>query len=319
MPGAYSDISARMTGVLWERLKQNGHINELSRYVKREPDDIDVKAFEEWLMNPGDNEDIEIQAAQSILEIFEDFSPESGIQLPTYDEIMVGEAVEADRDIYVGIKGIRSAVIRFLSSVIEAGADVIYLYSDQNMKWMVSDRAFLIKWAVFMRECVNKGTRIRIIHNIDRSLTEMTEAIRSWLPLYMSGMIEPYYRDKRGNETFSHSLFLCPGLCCVSSAAVSGTESGALYHFYEDDEQLAYSERAFNELLSGAKPLLSVKEKSINDNKPLSTAPFNNIRIMISDDLVRIIHLEHQGISFDFTHPLMCRAFRHYAERLKLL
>lgn len=38
-----------------------------------------------------------------------------------------------------------------------------------------------------------KGLKLRIIHNIDRSLSEMMLGLESFIPMYMTGQIEPYY------------------------------------------------------------------------------------------------------------------------------
>ena len=53
-----------------------------------------------------------------------------------------------------------------------------------------------------MEACIRGGVRIRIIHNIDRGLEEMTAAIRGWLPLYMSGRIEGFYSTRPGGSRF---------------------------------------------------------------------------------------------------------------------
>ncbi len=330
MPKEYSDISVSMVGILWDRIVQNGNVSELSHYVNIKPDDVDEGVFAEWLMNLGAGENVEVQAVQSLLETFDSFSLEAGTALPSYEDVMSREVVETERNHYIGTEGVRLAVIRFLSSVIEEGAGEICLYSDMNMDWMIENKDFFMKWAVLMSECVKRGTRIKIIHNIDRSIAEMMEAIRSWLPLYMSGMIEPYYLDRREKERFTHTIFLCPGRFAVGSMAVSGTENEAVYHFHRGAEHLSYFEKAYMTLLSQSKPLVSVQ---VSDKGAFPSAtvlsdqsddllsaeiavPFNKIRIYVTDSLVRITQLEHQEIFFDFTHPLMCRAFRFYARRL---
>ena len=60
----------------------------------------------------------------------------------------------------------------------------LYLFSDQNIDWITADKAFQQKWMSLMIQCVTSGVKIHIIHNIERNLTEIGEAIRSWLPLY---------------------------------------------------------------------------------------------------------------------------------------
>ena len=56
----------------------------------------------------------------------------------------------------------------------------------------------------------------------------MLKGIKSWLPLYFSGSIDPYVCTLRRDSRFSHTLFLCPGQACIASSVVAGREKQAL-------------------------------------------------------------------------------------------
>lgn len=83
-----------------------------------------------------------------------------------------------------------------------------------------------------MIQCVTSGVKIHIIHNIERNLVEIGEAIRSWLPLYPSGQIESFYLDGQKNTIFSTTLFLCPGYACIYGNNVVGTENKSGNYLY---------------------------------------------------------------------------------------
>ena len=123
-----------------------------------------------------------------------------------------------DRNVYNGVSGLQDAVIRFLIMVCESKGQEMLLYSDQDMAWMMGPEDFCLKWAMLMKYCVKSGIRIRIIHNIDRSPREMDMAIKSWLPLYMSGMVEPYYSEAVKDVRFFHTLFVCPGVAAIEAS-----------------------------------------------------------------------------------------------------
>lgn len=175
-------------------------------------------------------------------------------------------AEAADREIlkentaaYYGVEGLRRAVIRFLGNVAERGERELLLYSDQNMDWMVSDPDFRAKWAALMTLCVTGGTRITIIHNVNRDLSEMEQAIESWLPLYPSGMIRAYWCRTRGGPRFSTTMFLCPGYACISGCNVGGAEDeGGLYRFDTDPSLLEAHEGFYRELLNHSGELAGV-------------------------------------------------------------
>ena len=48
----------------------------------------------------------------------------------------------------------------------------------------------------------------------------------------------------------------------------------------------------------------------------LPETPFPNMKLMSANDAAGIIHARRPDLSFGFAHPLVCRAFRSYAESL---
>ena len=147
-------------------------------------------------------------------------------------------------------------MIRFLETAVRTGAKELYLYSDENQDWLTSDPGFLSKWGFLMRSCMEGGTQIRIIHNTDRSLDEMNAAIRSWLPLYMSGRIESYACRKQRNSRFSHTFFLMPDTACVRSFGVASTTAEHIYHYYTDHRTLGILMTEYDALLKSSTPLM---------------------------------------------------------------
>ena len=142
--------------------------------------------------------------------------------------------------------------------MISDGGKELYLYSDQNINWL-TDPEFRLKWAALMLCCVQKGIKIHVIHNVDRDVSEMIEAIISWLPLYMSGMIRSYYCKKQKNSRFSNTIFLCPGVACIKGSNVIGTEDqNGEYRYDTDPKILEIHQAAFRGLLDDAKQLVRI-------------------------------------------------------------
>ena len=40
---------------------------------------------------------------------------------------------------------------------------------------------------------MKKGIRLEVIHDLDRPFEEMMYGLESWIPLYMTGQVSPYY------------------------------------------------------------------------------------------------------------------------------
>lgn len=326
-PKSNPDLAAQISEILWQRIQKDEKLPELQKLVHSNTEEITEPEFTSWLCQFDTPFDSGASSAERLLKKFDSYSAEIRHPLPSPEKAAPDMVLKDTRELYHGTEGLRTAVLRFLGTVSRSDAGELLLYSDQNMDWMTGDPGFLMKWAALMNACVKKGIRIRIIHNIDRSLQEMNDAIVSWLPLYMSGMIESYYSRKKNEGKFSHTMFLCPGLCCINAWHVTGTEDQGIYHYDTDRQRLSVWEAAFQELMAWSLPLIRILPasqdelaggtillKDAGSQKLLTGSPLTNMMITISHDEVLVTRTTDPQLSFRFTHPLMCLAFRSYAE-----
>ena len=223
MPRAGSEIVEMMGTTLWQRINANGKEKELARIMRATGQDLLWEDFYSWLFREEFLRDYVVPPGEKQLYAFEAEPLKAGEHLPDVETVL-REIPSADlRQVYYGVQGIREAVLRFLSGVLECGAGEVMLFSDEGMEWMTGDAAFRIKWASLMSECVKQGVRIRIIHYIERDLGEMVEAIQSWLPLYLSGMIDPWYLNKTPDNRFTHTMFLRSRQCMLRDWRARGS------------------------------------------------------------------------------------------------
>ena len=247
--------------VLLHRLDEQNKIKQLGILMKVDTDTMTDEEeafalFHDWLYD-ADKTDSSF-VVEKLLENIDTFSLDTKIPLPSFDEVADEKIVNSDDTVYFSSAGLQNAVIRFLANVISSGEKELYLYSDQNMSWM-TEPAFWKKWAALMLGCVKNGIKIHIIHNVDRDISEMIDAIISWLPLYMSGTISSYYCKKQKNSRFSNTLFLCPGVACIKGSNVIGTEDqNGEYRYDTDSKILKMHQAAFNGLLANAKQLVRI-------------------------------------------------------------
>lgn len=237
----------------------------LCRIMGVQPDEVaDEKlasrCLEAWLRDFGT---VDTSLIESFLEDIDAFSPDTTLSLMS-PENAAGDAEQDEESFYYGPKGLRRAVLRFLSGAACRGKTTLMLYSDQNMEWLTGNTEFSAKWMSLMSAFVRAGGKIRIIHNVDRSLEEMLAAITSWIPLYISGSIESWYSTKRGGERFSHTMFINPEHACVISGYVLGREKNARYAFVTDKDELAYYQVFFNDLMEDCRPLFVIEPGGMN-------------------------------------------------------
>ena len=149
---------------------------------------------------------------------------EVGNQLPDPEEIIKKAMAGETKSHYIGVEGLREAVLRFLANAVLRGDEEILLYSDQGMEWMEGEYA--AKCSSLMQECLKRGARIRIVHNIDRKIPEMLSAIRFWMPFYMMGRVESHYSTRSLGKRFSNTFFISKGAAVMGTCCKGGEEKG---------------------------------------------------------------------------------------------
>ena len=161
-------------------------------------------------------------------------------------------------EVYYGNEGKRHSVINFLSTIISQNKPVtLKLYSDDSMDWMLDDADFITKWKHLISEVIRRGNRIVTIHTINRDADEMNAAIDRWLPLYMTGAIEPYYYPSHQDSPFKHTLFLATELVGVTSTGLANNPLSEQL-IYRDPTMLAALESTFDAYLEHCRPLMKV-------------------------------------------------------------
>lgn len=159
---------------------------------------------------------------------------------------------------YEGNAGKREAVVRFLSAVIVHPTPcTLLLFSNESMTWLTESEDFYMKWAMLLLEVLKRGHLIKIIHTINRSTDELLVAIEKWLPLYMSGQIEPFYYPNYQDSLFKRTLFIAPGIAALTSSTLSDSEpSEQLY--YHDQHMINQLVHEFDAYLKHCRPLMRI-------------------------------------------------------------
>ena len=284
-PVSNSKLTEEMCRVLYSRLKEQNRLSNLARLMNISPDNLlDDTNWEKelyaWLFL---SEDSTVSSfVVGMVDQIGSFSADI-IKSPLPFKMAADKTALSDNQpLYHGMRGLQTAVIRFLGTVIERKEKDLYLFSDQNIDWITDDKSFQIKWMSLMIQCVTSGVTIHIIHNMERNLAEIGKAIQSWLPLYPSGQIESFYLDGQKNTNFSTTLFLCPGYACIYGNNVVGAENESGNYLYETEpERINLHRQLFDTLLGKAHRLIRVCktadfyqfEKASSDITVLSSCP----------------------------------------------
>ena len=123
---------------------------------------------------------------------------------------------------------------------------------------MTEDPTYARKWAELMIRVLSRGNRIKIIHTVSRDLDEMLSAINQWMPLYMSGQIEPYFYPKKRDGLFKRTLFIAPETAAVIANSVGNQTSSAANVLYRDRDAVASFTEEFLQYLQLCRPLMRI-------------------------------------------------------------
>ena len=276
-PVSNGKLTNEMCRILYSRLKDQKNLSKLAKIMNISPENLRndtdwEKELYSWLFLSVDS--TVSSFVVGMVDQIGSFSADI-IKPPLPFETAADKAALSDsRPLYHGMTGLQTAVLRFLGNVIERKEKDLYLYSDQNIDWITADKVFQAKWMSLMIGCVTSGVKIHIIHNIERNLTEIGEAIRSWLPLYPSGQIESFYLDGQKNTNFSTTLFLCPGYASIYGNNIVGMENeNGNYLYVTEPEKINQCRQFFDTLLGKAHRLIRI----------CKTADFSQFEMFSSD------------------------------------
>ena len=291
-PNRNAVIRRHLVELLFARADKLGRTDVLAGLCGADETALSPDALSEWMYAPGEPPFTEI--AESLLRSIESFVPGRGMPAapPRIPSIR-------RQPRYWGTEGLRSAVVRFLTDAARAGGELL-LYSDEPMDWMSADPEYFALWAALMVACVQKGVRIKIIHNVDRGGAEMVSAITGWFPLYMSGMIEPYVFSRAKNPRFYHTVFLRPDGAGILGFFPAEAGEDRWYDYITDREQLRALQAGYHAMLGSASPFLKTypadradafwayymeqtdKTAAILSGLSLATLPENLLRQMLA-------------------------------------
>ena len=168
-------------------------------------------------------------------------------------------ATEALYTFYAGIEGFCQAELDFLAAAASepTGSSVI-MFSDMPMQdKMQAKPEFPARWIGALAVLLRTGHPIDNIHNVGRGLPEMMLGLEAWLPLYMTGMVRPYYLPSQPTGPFAR-LVRSSQTAALEGQAIAGAYEHVGCQLFRDEGTVAHFRQRANDLLATAKPLANV-------------------------------------------------------------
>lgn len=211
-----------------------------------------------WLLEPGREKE---SGVTHFLEQLDRFDLNEYIKAIHFDEWKIPPTIPfrlSTSKSYTGLKNMMEAELDFLkNTVLSKSMDPVIMYSDMPMEEMAKDPEFPKKWMFGMAMMLKKGLHLHQIHNLDRSFEEMMLGLESWIPMYMTGQISPYYLKAGQDQVFLHFLKVS-GSVALTGEAIRGYHSEGKYYLARSKEEVAYYRKRAEELLNCASPLMEI-------------------------------------------------------------
>lgn len=296
-------------------------------------DDSYYNELQEWFFYKKEDS-LSSDSVDSFLSKLDEFNLEEYIKAIKFDEIKVPTMpfqIKSSKN-YYGIEQMREGELDFFKhTVLSKTKKPIFMYNDMPMQDMAEDIDFGKKWMFAIACSLKKGLHLNMIHNLDRPFNELMLGLESFIPIYMTGQISPYYFESPTANLFNHTLY-CSEVCALSGEGLSKYHNKAKYYLTSKKDELKFYKTFSSDLLSQALPLMKIytkenfaefekfieKEKNNNykivelENKHLNKA-FKNISFTVCEDKwVMVKKNKSPEIRFVIHHPILRDAIENF-------
>ena len=159
---------------------------------------------------------------------------------------------------YYGIEEMKKGELDFFkATVLSKSNEPIFMCSDMPMEDMAKDVDFGKKWMFAIAMTLKRGLHLNIIHNLDRPFNEMMLGLESWIPIYMTGQVSPYYLKGFQDNVYCHFNYVS-GTVALSGECINGYHNKGKYSLTNTKSDVAYYKEKATCLLNKATSLMDI-------------------------------------------------------------
>ena len=265
------EFSNKICTYIFNRYKSPDDINNLSAITGCKKSDLANNNFYNtlfaWLTSGTTL--VKSQVADFLYNL-DSFNLDDYIKVIKFDKLKVPNIpfYKAKSKHYYGLEGMKNGELNFFkATVLSKSKEDIFMCSDMPMEDMAEDTEFGKKWMFGIAMCLKKGHHLNIIHNVDRPFNEMMLGLESWIPIYMTGQISPYYLKDSKNNIYGH-LDYVSGTVALTGECIKVYHNKGMYYLTTNKNEIRYYKEKSDLLLKKAKPLMEIyKENNIREYK----------------------------------------------------
>ena len=259
------EFSNKICSYILNRYKNPDDINNLMMIIGCKKSDLSNERFFNTLFSWLTSEMVPVKSQVSdFLHNLDSFNLDDYIKVIKFDELKVPSIpfYKTKTKHYYGIEEMKQGELNFFKgTVLSKSKEDIFMCSDMPMEDMAKDIDFGKKWMFAIAMCLKKGHHLNIIHNLDRPFNEMMLGLESWIPIYMTGQISPYYLSNLKNNVYNHLNYVSAA-AALSGECINGFHNKGMYYLTTNKNEIEYYKEKSDLLLKKAKPLMEIYRES---------------------------------------------------------
>ena len=260
-PSNPMEFSNKICSYIFSRYKDPEDISNLQTIIGCKKSDLSNSKFYNTLSAWLTSEATSIKSQTSdFLYNLDTFNLDDYIKVIKFDKLKVPSIpfYKVKTKHYYGLEEMKEGELNFFkATVLSKSKEDIFMCSDMPMEDMAEDVDFGKKWMFAIAMCLKKGHHLNIIHNLDRPFKEMMLGLESWIPIYMTGQISPYYLKDNKNNIYNHFDYVS-GTVALNGECIKGFHNKGMYYLTTNKKEIEYYKEKSDLLLKKASPLMEI-------------------------------------------------------------
>ncbi len=263
-PSEPIEFSKKTINYIINKYNSEEDIKKLSNLLGK---DLNINNLNEHLLNfLTDSKNKPNDKIEKFLTNLDNFNLNDYIKAIKFDELKIPNIpfYITKTKSYYGIEEMKKGELDFFKGTVLTKNNNVFMCSDMPMEDMAKDVEFGKKWMFGIACMLKKGIHLDIIHNLDRPFNEMMLGLESWIPIYMTGQITPYYFKDIKTNIYQNLTYTSQTLA-LAGESINGFHNKGKYYLTNNKKEVEYYQEKAKNLLKKASPLMEIyKEENVD-------------------------------------------------------
>ena len=256
-PSEPIEFSKKTINYIINKYNSEEDIKKLSNLLGK---DLNINNLNEHLLNfLTDSKNKPDDKIEKFLTNLDNFNLNDYIKAIKFDELKIPNIpfYITKTKSYYGIEEMKKGELDFFKGTVLTKNNNVFMCSDMPMEDMAKDVEFGKKWMFGIACMLKKGLHLDIIHNLDRPFNEMMLGLESWIPIYMTGQITPYYFKDIKTNIYQNLTYTSQTLA-LAGESINGHHNKGKYYLTNNKKEVEYYQEKAKNLLKKATPLMDI-------------------------------------------------------------